>query len=253
MINIALYHIKGGVGKTATAVNLSYVAAQSGIRTLVCDLDPQGSTTFYLRIRPKFKSGAKGLAKGGKRIDRNIKGTDYDNLDLLPADFSYRNLDIALAKAKDPKVRLNAVLKRLEREYECLFLDCPPNVNIVAENVFTAADYIIVPVVPTSLSQKSHELLMNFFKKKRFDRAKLVPFFSMVEPRKKMHRDIMMTMRERHPGILSATIPYMAEIEKMGFHREPVAAYAPDSRAAAAYECLWQEISVIVAAPGMQR
>ena len=94
MTTLALYGNKGGVGKTAAAVNLAYLAAQSGRSTLICDLDPQSSTTYYFRVKPKLKRKARGFERGGKPIFRSIKGTDYENLDLLPADFTHRNLDI---------------------------------------------------------------------------------------------------------------------------------------------------------------
>ena len=86
MTTVALYCNKGGVGKTAATVNLSYLAARSGKTTLVCDLDPQSATTFYFRVKPKLKRGARGFEKSGKAINRSIKGSDYDNLDILPAD-----------------------------------------------------------------------------------------------------------------------------------------------------------------------
>ena len=87
MRTIALYSNKGGVGKTAAAVNLSYLSAQAGAKTLICDIDPQSSATYYFRVKPKLKSGAKGFLKGGKKAYKSIKGTDYENLDLLPGGF----------------------------------------------------------------------------------------------------------------------------------------------------------------------
>ena len=88
MTVLSVYNIKGGVGKTATAVNLSYLAANEDKSTLLCDLDPQSSATYYFRIKPKMKTGLKPLVKGKKSLEKNIKGTDYNCLDLLPADFS---------------------------------------------------------------------------------------------------------------------------------------------------------------------
>ena len=81
---LALYHMKGGVGKTAAAVNLAYLAAQSGARTLLCDLDPQASATYYFRIQPKLKAKQKVFARGGKHLEKSIKATDFAHLDLLP-------------------------------------------------------------------------------------------------------------------------------------------------------------------------
>ena len=73
---LAIYSNKGGVGKTAAAVNFSYLAAQSGAKTLICDLDPQSSTTYYFRVKPKLKPKAKGFEKSSKWIENSIKGTE---------------------------------------------------------------------------------------------------------------------------------------------------------------------------------
>ena len=97
---IAVYNIKGGVGKTATAVNLAWLSAQSGARTLLWDLDPQGAASFTFRIKPGVAGGGKRLVKGGDAVTDSIKGTDFERLDVLPADFSYRNFDIVLDSEK---------------------------------------------------------------------------------------------------------------------------------------------------------
>ena len=92
----ATYNIKGGVGKTTAAVNLAYLSAADGCRTLLWDLDPQGAASFLFRIKPRVKGGGKALIRGTKTLDDAIKGTDFDHLDLLPADFTYRNMDLLL-------------------------------------------------------------------------------------------------------------------------------------------------------------
>ena len=91
---IATYNIKGGVGKTTAAVNLAYLAAQDGFRTLLWDLDPQAAATYMFRVRPRVKGGGKALIRGTRLLDDAIKGTDFDRLDLLPGDFTYRNMDL---------------------------------------------------------------------------------------------------------------------------------------------------------------
>ena len=96
----ATYNIKGGVGKTTAAVNLAYLSAADGYRTLLWDLDPQGAASFLFRIKPRVKGGGKALIRGRKALDDAIKGTDFENLDLLPADFTYRNMDLLLASSK---------------------------------------------------------------------------------------------------------------------------------------------------------
>jgi cellulose biosynthesis protein BcsQ len=239
---IALYNIKGGVGKTAACVNLAYLATSEGNSTLICDLDPQGATSYYFRIKPSKKQSSKKIIKNKKFIDRNIKGTDYDDLELLPSDISYRNLDIILDKTKKSKNRLLQLLKTFESEYDYIFLDCPPNITLVSENVFRAAHHLLVPVIPTSLSILTYEKLLQFFKKHNYDRTKIIPFFSMVERRKKMHNSIMLEISENNKTFLKSRIPYTVDIEKMGLYRKPVVELRKTSAASQAYLELWQEL-----------
>lgn len=239
---IALYHVKGGVGKTAAAVNLSYLASQDGYPTLLMDLDPQGSASYYFRIKPSRGQRAKQLIKGRKAIGNNLKGTDYDGLDALSSHMSYRNLDLALGSLKRSKRRLKDLLVPLEKEYRYIFLDSPPNITLVSENIFNAADVLLIPVIPTTLSMLAYEKLWSFFADKNLDSKKIVAFYSMVERRKKMHKEIVAKGHPRERKFLRSIIPYSVVVEKMGIHREPVARYAPESNAAQAYANLWTEI-----------
>ena len=147
MTTLAIYSNKGGVGKTATAVNLSYLASRTGAKTLLCDLDPQSSATYYFRVKPKLKFGAKGFVKGGKPVNKSIKGTDYENLDLLPADFSLRNLDVTFDKLKRSKKRLRKILSPFKAEYDFVFLDCPVSISTLGENILKAVDTFLLTMI----------------------------------------------------------------------------------------------------------
>ena len=127
----ATYNIKGGVGKTSTAVNLAYLAAASGLRALLWDLDPQGAATYLFRVKPRVKGGGRGLVSGKRPVDDAVKATDFDNLDLLPADFSYRNMDLELDEAKKRTRRIDQLLSGVADDYDLAFLDCPPSVSLV--------------------------------------------------------------------------------------------------------------------------
>jgi chromosome partitioning protein len=240
---IASYNIKGGVGKTATTVNLAFLAAASGYKTLVWDLDPQGASSYYFRIKPKVKGGSKDLIAGKCEINQLIKGTDFDNLDLLPADFSFRNLDLVLDAGKKPTQRLQKLLQPLADEYDIIFLDCPPNISLLSEAVFVAADILLSPIIPTTLSLRTLEQLKSFINDNhQLKKLKFMPFFSMVDKRKKMHLNLMESMLAQYPEIFSTVIPYASDIEKMGINRMPLLAYANKGAAVEAYQQLWQEL-----------
>ena len=234
--------MKGGVGKTAAAVNLSYLASKEGYNTILCDLDPQGASTYYFRIRASKNFNTNKFIKGGKHIDKNIKGTDYPNLDLLPSKLSYRNLDLALDALKNSKKRLKQIFKELEDDYDYLFMDCPPGISLISENVFNAADIIVVPLIPTTLSELTYEKLLKFFEKNDINPKKIHTFFSMVETRKTLHQETMNKVMEEQGNILQTRIPYRSDIERMGINREPVAVSNPHSDSTQSYQELWGEI-----------
>ncbi|MCP5245782.1 MAG: AAA family ATPase [Burkholderiales bacterium] len=238
---IACYNIKGGVGKTAATVNLAYCAAQEGVRTLVWDLDPQGAASFYFRIKPKIKKGGKGLLSSKKMLSDVIKGTDYQHIDLVPADFSYRHLDLQLDNFKNPDMQIRKLLKPLKTEYDFIFLDCPPGVSLISENILNAADRIIVPTIPTTLSLRTLDQIGDFCKKIDIVPSSVLAFFSMIDNRKKLHRQIV-KKPPTNARLLKTCIPYASDVELMGIHRQPVVAFAKNSKAGLAYQALWNEI-----------
>lgn len=135
---VACYSNKGGVGKTATAVNLAYAFATSGRRTLLCDLDPQGASGFYFRVKPSKKLTEARFFEDVEHFTKSIRGSDYDNLDILPANMSFRDFDVFLSKMKDARSRLKKALKAVKGDYDIVLLDCPPNISILSENIFRA-------------------------------------------------------------------------------------------------------------------
>jgi chromosome partitioning protein len=256
---LATYNIKGGVGKTSAAANLASLAAAEGAPTLIWDLDPQGASTYLFRIKPKVKGGGRKLVRLKTDVDALVKGTDQEGLDLLPADFSYRHMDLALDAFKRPTRRLGLVLEPLRSEYEYIFLDCPPSISLVSESVFKAADALLVPIIPATLSSRTFERLEELLggdgagrgqrkagrpggARPSGGRPLILAFFSMVDGRKRLHREVIDELRSRWVDVLDTEIPASAEIERMGLRREVVVSYAARGRAATAYRSLWAEV-----------
>jgi len=246
---IAVWTIKGGVGKTAAAVNLAYLSATDGLRTLLLDLDPQGAASFYFRVRAKVKGGGGKLLRRSADLRPLVRGTDVENLDLLPADFSYRRLDLELDARKDPEGRLALKLAPLADEYDTVLLDCAPSVSLVSESVLRAADVLVVPVIPTTLSLRGLEQVRAFAARAGRQSLVVLPFLSMVDRRKTMHLEAV-ELCGADAQFLRTAIPMASVVERMGVRRAPVVAYAPSSEAARAFCGLWAELNARLAGRG---
>ena len=179
-----------------------------------------------------------------------IKGTDFDNLDLLPADFTYRRMDLVLDAAKKPTRQIARLLTPLAREYDTVFLDCPPSMSLVSENVLNAADTPDRAAHPDDAlhahPRPAHRAggichvqlptarATGFVDAFDGRRPAIVAFFSMVDRRKRLHRDIVQHLPEERADIATATVPALSLIEQMAVRRAPLPAYAPRSKAACA-------------------
>jgi len=240
---LATYNIKGGVGKTAAAVNLSHLAAADGLRVLIADLDPQAAASFLFRVRPRVKGGGAALIRGSRELDKAIKGTDFDGLDLLPADFTFRNLDLILDDTKKPTQRLVRLLRPLRASYDMVFLDCPPGISLLSEAVLHAADVVLAPIIPTTLSVRTLDQLSEFIAGFDGHKPLVLAFCSMIDRRKRLHREIAEQLPEERPDVVHTVIPALSLIERMSVERAPVTAFAPRSAAARQYEALWAEVA----------
>jgi chromosome partitioning protein len=241
MKTLATYSIKGGVGKTTSAVNLAYEAACSGVRVLLWDLDPQGAATFFFRVKPFVDGGAKRLIGAKGSLVANIHATDHPGLDIVPADFSLRHLDLHLDDAKRPTRRLAKLLEPLADRYDLAVLDCPPGITLTSESVFAAADALLVPTIPTPLSRRTLDQLSEFLADHPSPPA-VLPFASIVDRRKKLQREIAAELAMHTGGFLPTVIPNASALERMGVEQAPIATYAPNNPAAIAFRHLWSDV-----------
>ena len=240
---LATYSIKGGVGKTTSAVNLANEASRAGARVLLWDLDPQGAASYFFRIKPKVKGGTSRLVGARGELAAHVRATDLPGLHIVPADFSLRHLDLHLDATKRPTERLAALLAPLDESYDVAFLDCPPGISLASESVFGATAALLVPVIPTTLSARTLSQLAAFLEGLS-GAPVLLPHFTMVDRRKKLHREQLSALAAAWPAFLKSVVPNASAVERMGVERTPVAAFAPSSAPARAFRDLWSEIAL---------
>ncbi len=240
MKTLAVYHLKGGVGKTAAAVNLACLAAQARIPTLLWDLDPQGAASWTLSATAPNAGKPKSLWNGNAPMGDWVQETGRSNLSLIPADLTMRHLDTWLRK--DDPDRLKSLLAPLSERFALCVLDCPPSLSHLAENIFLASDRVLLPTVPTHLSLRALKQLLDHYSEHQLPRNKLRAFWSLADRRRGLHKALLEAPPKAMPTLLQAVIPYSTVIEKMGEHKAPVEDYASDHPAAEAYRLLWKEV-----------
>ncbi|HEC74667.1 MAG TPA: ParA family protein [Methylophaga aminisulfidivorans] len=244
METIAFFNLKGGVGKTTSAVNIAWQAANEGIPTLLWDLDPQGASSWLFNRTVKSSAKPKKLVTGKSPIGDLVRNTDFENLDIIPADFSFRHIDQILLEQVE-RGKHNSIAKLVEpfsENYALMILDCPPSFSMLTEQIFATADSLFIPLIPSHLSLRTFEQTYEFFKEHKLKAKRLHGFFNMVDKRRSLHRVMLAHPPKILKNGLKTAIPYAAIVEKMGDLRQPLPAFDKTSRVSKAYDNLWYEI-----------
>ena len=236
MASIAVYSVKGGVGKTTFAVNLAWCAASiSKRKTLLWDLDPANGSGFLLGVDAKKKRAAQSVFSARQEPAKLIQKTGTDLLDLLPADESIRTLDRQF-ETIGKKKRLAKLVDALGKDYDRIILDCPPVLNELSAQVMRAADLIIVPLPPSPLSARAFDVVVDAVRGSGKKHPPILPVFSMIDRRRTLHREALET-NPKWP-----VVPLASAVEQCAVEQKPVGAFAPRSPATRAFAQLWTAI-----------
>ncbi|MFP4640056.1 MAG: ParA family protein [Guyparkeria sp.] len=243
---VALYSVKGGVGKTASAVNLAALSAAAGRQVLVWDLDPQSAASWYLQTEAAADRPVKKLLKP-KGLAAAVRPTIHGNLWVLPAFPGQQAIEHHLADKKDAGYRLAKLIDPLAEQFEEIWIDAPPGLSLLADNILRAADMVLVPMVPTHLSERTWFQLKGHLRDRGIHPEQLCTFLSMVDRRRTLHREFAERHRHDMPELLETQIPYASVIEQMGDDQQPSVYREPRHPANRAYASLWEEIDGLFA------
>ncbi len=242
---LACYSLKGGVGKTTTSVCLAHIAATLGFRTLLFDLDTQGSATWLLRTERAKGNGltktAKGVSKGEKVARSQIVGSDYDNLDLLPYGVETIDLDLQLSNMKRPDNGTSRILGIAAGDYDLVIVDLPPSAGHLAQSVLKESDRVIFVMTPSMLS--IHALVEAKDRIPTVAKQKTSVLFTMFQEQRKTDLAAVDLVESEGNHVFSTRIVKSTLFDRMQEKRAPIALSAPHSKASRDYHALFEEVS----------
>jgi len=243
---IAVVNQKGGVGKTTTAVNLTAALTELGMKVLLCDFDPQANASSGLGVdKRKIKKSVYDVIINDIATKEAIVSTKFG--DVLPSAADLAGAGVELISVPEPNFRLKKALEQVKDEYDVIFIDCPPSLELLTLNGLAAADSILVPVQCEYYALEGLSDLMSTMRMvKRRINPQLEIFgvaLTMFDGRTNFSTQVAQEVRRHFPGkVFASVIPRNIRLAEAPSHGLPVTAYDRSSRGAAAYKEMASEI-----------
>ena len=244
---LSLVNVKGGVGKTTTAVNLSATFAASDLRVLLVDLDPQGSASFSLGVRADDQPTVADVLLDGLPAQAALRESGVEGLDLLPASMALAGAELGFARKRAPELFLRKALLPVRRRYDVVLIDSPPGLSILTLNALAASTAYILPVLPHDLV---HEALDRFFE--GWDRLQaglrtkpelLGILLNMVDQRTHLTAEMVAEIRKAYGRrVFKTEIPVNVRLAEAPGYGMTIFEYESWSTGAHAYRLLGAEV-----------
>ena len=241
---IAIVNQKGGVGKTTTCVNLAAALTGLGAKVLVCDFDPQGNATSGFGIDKNHSPSVYEVIMGDATAERAIVSTKW--ADVIPANKALSGATVELIAMDRREYRLRDALQSITAQYDFIFIDCPPSLELLTLDALCAADTLLVPV---QCEYYALEGLTDLLYTVRLAKRSLNPslelegvVLTMFDGRTNLSMQVAEEVKRHFPGkVYANVIPRNVRLSEAPSHGKPVSAYDKLSRGAEAYDGLAQE------------
>ena len=244
---IAVVNQKGGVGKTTTAVNLTAALHDLGKKVLLCDFDPQANATSGLGLeKRKIKHSVYDVTINGTPVEQAIVHTKFG--DVLPSSADLAGAGVELIGTDNRERQLAKALDRVKNQYDVIFIDCPPSLELLTLNGLCTADGILVPV---QCEYYALEGLSDLMSTLRMVKRKLNPsleifgvVLTMFDGRTNFSTQVAQEVRRHFPGkVFASVVPRNIRLAEAPSHGLPVTVYDRSSRGAAAYRDMAAEVA----------